>query len=163
MITPQSYANRINEYDDGFPDEGRYNPPARTPAEIAQRDIDVEEHISIELLRSGLNDGGYSIVDNYVKQVIGNRDFAVSMSPELNQWHSDACDGRIDGDEYSRRAVRISLAHLILADTVVNHRLRGYSQSRQSHQIGFGVSMTTSLAASIVEYHRRVIFALMSI
>jgi hypothetical protein len=163
MITPQSYAKRISEYDDGFPDEGRYNPPARTTAEVAQREIDIEEHIAIQLLRS--NDGLYCIVDDYVKQVVNNRDFAVRLIdlPELNQWHSDACDGRIEGDEYSVRAVRISLASLILADTVVTHRLRGYHQSQQSYSLGFGVCVTTSLAAAIVEYHNRIKFALTSI
>jgi hypothetical protein len=96
---------------------------------------------------------------------VHNRDFAVRLIdlPELNQWYSDACDGRIEGDEYSIPAVRISLASLILADTVVTHRLRGYSGATQAYPLGFGVSMTASLAAAIVEYHNRIKFALTSI
>jgi hypothetical protein len=161
-ITPNSYAVRVKQAEDDFDSaggEGRYRPPERTPAEVAERTITIEEQIAIELLKTDVHFGIYTIVNDYVKRVISDKNYIEHMSPELRKFHSDACDGRIGETEYDRSSADVSLAKLILADSVIRHRLTGYSGSMSTACLGFGLAITTSLAANIVEYHKRVLHA----
>ncbi|MDY6835512.1 MAG: hypothetical protein SVY53_12005 [Chloroflexota bacterium] len=162
MITPKSYEERVKKYDDQHPGEGDYRPPSRTLEEIAQRDIDIEEHIAIELLRHNEPIGEYKLPQDYVRAVVEDRNYTVHIyqDDELNEWFSQLCDGKIGDDDYSQKAANISLAKLILAEAVVNHRLNGYSGSEHTYSLGFGVVLTTSIAAAIVDYHKRVSHAL---
>lgn len=168
-ITPQSYRKRVEQFSrevESF-DEGNFPIPNRTQQEVSQRVVDVEEDIAIQLLRDAV-DTGYTVPCDYVRQVINDRNFTgrIYENNELNTWYSQACSGNVEDlttpeDVLERRrATQIDLAKLILADEIVNHRLCGYSGSERASSLGFGIGTVTSLAAVIVDYHKRYIHAL---
>ncbi len=131
--------------------EGSFHPPRRTPAEIAERTVTIEDEIACELLRRDRNAiGTYPWAEVAVKQVYSDRNYATPFNA-----------GIIDQLESMRdwQAGANGIARVLLADAIVAHRLTspGSGETRTVN-LGFGVTVTTSLAAAIVEYHNRIRF-----
>ena len=167
-ITPQSYQERVKQYDEsveGF-DEGNYRQPKRTPEEVSQRTIDIEEDIARHLLKDAASTG-YAIPCDYVRQVVSDLNFTgrIHENDELNAWYSQAFngvepEGAPEDIRERQQQTQLDLAKLILADGIVNHRLYGYSGSEHASNLGFGIGAATSLAAGIIDFHKRYIHAL---
>jgi len=132
--------------------EGRFRPTPRTEAQIEERTISIEESIAVEMLRRDHDTVGvYQWAEDYIQDVIDYRNSHQSVSVDMIT-QMESVDDRTERNN--------GLARLYLANAIVQHRLIGFSGSETTTELGFGISITTSLAAAIVDYHRRVLHVL---
>lgn len=148
-----TYQERYNRAEQDFIDagaEGTFRAPVRTAEELAARDITIEESIACELLRRDTQEFGmYDWVGEYVGPVLADRDYVNALPLSF----IDRVERVADRDSRN-----ISLAYLWLTKAIVSHRLSApASGTTQETTLGFGISVRTSLAAAIVDYHRRML------
>jgi hypothetical protein len=111
------------------------------------------ERVAMTLICNAVeHDGGYPQVIDYLQTVVDGGTKPCPMA--LIQY----CENRADDTENPISYALCSLALLYLADAIVAQRLHG--EGERTIQLGFGVAVTTSLSAAIVEYHNRVRHAL---
>lgn len=131
-------------------DYQQFRPTPRTDEQIAERDVSIEECIATEMLRTDHDTFGvYLWAEQYVQAVIGDRNFAQPLPTDIIQ-RMESVEDPTTRDN--------GLARLYLADAVVRHRLTGFSGGTATTDLGFGIFITTSLAAEIVNYHRRIVY-----
>ena len=151
MNYEQQYQNEWDQFI-GFGGEGHFRPTPRTEQQIAEREVSIEESIAIEMLCKDRNASAvYSWAEQYVQQVTDHNNFAELLSIDVIKKMESVTD-RVTRDN--------GLARLYLADAIVRHRLTGFSGSTNTTHLGFGISITTSLAAEIVNYHTRLQYCL---
>lgn len=163
-ITPDSYRKRIQKYDIDFPwgEDAIYNPPCRTPDEIANREIDTEEHIAIRLL-ADIDHNGFTstAISKYIQAIISDPNYAKTpydadiKLPRRSDF-TDTYDDENTTIKYNNYTYAINFAQFYLASAIVQHRLYGFSGSERTIGLGFGINISTSLAAEIVDYHNRI-------
>jgi len=145
----QQYQNEWDRFIDAG-GEGCFRATERTSEQIAEREVSIEESIALEMLRADRDMFGiYQWAEDYVQNGISDSNFAGSLPIELIH--------RMESME-DRTARDNGLARLYLADAVVKHRRLGFSGGQHLISLGFGVSVTTSLASEIVSYHRRMFY-----
>jgi len=147
----QQYQNEWDEFFDAG-GEAHFRPTPRTMEQLAEREISVEEAIAVDMLHRDRDTfGTYEWAERYVQNVINDRNYVELLPFELLD--------RVQSVE-DRVARHNGSARLYLANQVVRHRRTGFSSDRTMTDLGFGISVTTSLAAEIVNYHRRMLYTL---
>ena len=149
QLTPDSYNTRHqaawNEYIMAG-GEGRFRAPERTAEELATRNVDGVEYIACTLLRK--HSGNGVALNEWVSSLISDIAYANRLPLHVFERIADAGqthDATIEDME--------DRATLFLAYALVDHRLQGEDGAEQVQNLGFGISIVTSLAAAIVEYH----------
>lgn len=160
-----TYQERVNESFARFMDEtggeGNWRPPERTAEEIAEREIGIEEHIAIGILKQALNVG--LLLDGatqYVREIIEDRNATPELDEESRAFIMDdrAVKQRIEAHGVSRNSITYARQALYLAHEVVRFRESGNSGQSYSTNIGAGLALTTSLAAAIVDFTSRLTY-----
>lgn len=136
----------------------------RTAEELATRTIGDAERIALTLIEKHLEDGVPTFAESWLRSVLSDTTFAQhSDLQEQVKGYREYLEERDDvnfstaWDQhiYVERSVDALEAGIMLADAVVTHRLIGDPDRDHTVSLGFGLSVTTSLAAAAVNYTRQ--------
>ena len=136
----------------------------------------IEEAIAIELIRNDFLSqmiGTWKTPLDFAKRIVNDPDYQVSDDAEFNRWYGGCLDGDLEKmglapnpDDYESddelyaverdrsRTMLLTAALLILIDGIST--ARRYGPEPKTHSIGFGLTVTTSLAGTICDYHARI-------
>lgn len=162
--TPVSYDIYMQDYLSA--DECYVGPRRRTPDELAARRIGDSERIAIALIEQDLANGVPTFAQDWLRSIVTDSTFAQHsrMDEQVNSFRQyieerDNANFSTEWEQhlYVERTVHSLEATIALADAVVSHRLYGEPDTDSTTSIGCGLSVTTSLAAAVVNYTRNMV------
>lgn len=160
--TPDSYDQVMQDWMEA---EGTLPPRRRNVEELKARRIGDAERIAITLLDKALKDGLPTFMVDWVKNLVNDTAYAehapVQWFRDLDNLYNnpDQDERPFDDEMFNQMEHAKHEAIIHLGSALVNHRLRGEPDIDTTTSIGWGIAVTTSLAAAICEYHNRVCHA----
>ncbi len=139
---------------------------SRNAKQLAERKPDDAERIALTLIEKHIEDGIPTFADNWLRSVLNDTTFVQHSTLEeqvkgFESYLEERDDANFPSEWeqhlYAQRATHSLEAVIALADAVVTHRLYGEPNADTTIPLGFGLNVTTSLAAAIVDYTRGMI------
>lgn len=173
--TPESYRTRLwtwfqENYTDEFGAPPANRQPRRTPEELAARRIGDAERIACTLLTK--TEVEHPIAREWIRRIVADPAFAVRLDEfareqaGLSAYDTDGyatadvwdaiVDMRAHPEDAPALIRRIDRAAILLATDVVEHRLYHEPDTDHTLTVQGLYTVTTSLAARVVEFHQAV-------